>query len=129
MRQAPIHVSCAVIEKDGLILAVRRPLAGSMAGKWEFPGGKIEKGENAEECIKRELREELGVEAVISRSLSPVSWDYPEISIVLHPFTCDVCRQEIVLHEHEELIWDKAENLKGLDWADADVEVLEGYLT
>jgi mutator protein MutT len=63
-------VTCAVIGKDDKILIARRKSGDQMAGKWEFPGGTIEPGETLEQCLKRELLEELGVEIVIEMNLS-----------------------------------------------------------
>lgn len=97
-----------------------------MPGKWEFPGGKIEAGENAESCILREIREELGTEVRIVRRLDPVEHHYPDFSIVLHPFVCE--GSPPVLREHDALLWDRAGNLGDLDWAGADVGVLKEYL-
>ena len=65
-----IHVACALIERDGLVLAAQRSAVMSIPLKWEFPGGKLEAGESAEECLRRELVEEMGVTAFL---LKPVS--------------------------------------------------------
>ncbi len=58
-------VTCAIIEKEGKILLARRAVGQKLAGKWEFPGGKVEDGESPEECLKRELEEEFGIQVEV----------------------------------------------------------------
>jgi 8-oxo-dGTP diphosphatase len=128
MERPLIEVGCALIVRNNLVLAVRRSSPGPMRGRWEFPGGKLEAGETAEACIRREIREELGIEVEVRRALPRVRYSYPEIDILLHPFVCGCEGQSLVLRDHDAEIWDKAENLRGLDWTEADVEVLENYL-
>lgn len=123
-----IHVTCAIIERDGLVLATQRSAAMSMPHKWEFPGGKIDPGETAEECLRRELLEEIGIQARIGRSLPASTHQYPTFTITLHPFICTIEEGEIVLHEHEALLWLEPGELLCLNWAEADIPVLEAYL-
>jgi 8-oxo-dGTP diphosphatase len=128
-----LHVACAVIEKDGLILAARRSPESSMPGKWEFPGGKLEKGESPEDCLRREIREELGLGITLLRSLSPVSHGYTDFDILLYPFLCRIDETSAKplsefprsLQSHSEIRWDTPENLQNLDWAEADIPVLK----
>lgn len=123
-----IHVTCAIIERAGRVLATQRSAAMSMPHKWEFPGGKIDPGETAEECLRRELLEEIGIQARIGRSLPASTHQYPTFTITLHPFICTIEEGEIVLHEHEALLWLEPGELLCLDWAEADIPVLEAYL-
>ena len=99
----------------------------SLPLKWEFPGGKIDKGERPEECLKRELREELGIEAAVGKPLTPVTHHYPTFSITLYPFICTIVSGEITLHEHVACAWMPPETLHTLDWAEADMPVIETY--
>ena len=71
-------VTAAVIEKDGKILIARRKRDDSQAGKWEFPGGKLEAGETPEACLKRELREELGIETEVGAFFCSSRFVYPQ---------------------------------------------------
>ena len=71
-----LQVSCAIIERDGLVLAARRSATMSLPLKWEFPGGKIDPGESAEECLLRELREELRILVRLEQKL-PISTHRP----------------------------------------------------
>ena len=96
--------------------------------KWEFPGGKIEPGEKPEECLKRELVEELGVNVDILKPLPLQTHSYPQFTVTLYPFICSITAGEITLHEHAAAKWLAPEKLLSLDWAEADLPVIEGYL-
>ena len=123
-----IHVACAIIEKDGNVLSAQRSEAMSLPLKWEFPGGKIKEGEGPEECLKRELHEELGITVAISGALDPVTHQYPSFIVTLYPFVCRITTGEPVLHEHKAFTWLPAERLHELDWPEADVPVLRSYV-
>jgi 8-oxo-dGTP diphosphatase len=123
-----LHVTCGIIERDGLVLAARRGAGSSMALKWEFPGGKIREGESPEECLRRELREELSVRVGVGESLDPRVFDYPAFRITLYPFVCRIESGEVRPCEHAEVRWVSPAELRGLDWAAADVAVVESYL-
>ncbi len=123
-----IHVTCAIIERGGRVLATQRSAAMSMPHKWEFPGGKIDPGETAEECLRRELLEEIGIQARIGRSLPTSTHQYPTFTITLYPFVCTIEEGEIFLHEHAALLWLPPNQLHTLDWAEADIPVLGAYL-
>jgi 8-oxo-dGTP diphosphatase len=124
-----IDVACAIIEKDGLVLAAQRSETMSLPLKWEFPGGKLDPHESAAACLKREIREELGVGLNIHASLPPSDWHYPAFAITLHPFVCSLDGDEIFLSEHKAVRWLAPEQLFALDWAEADVPVLQNYLS
>jgi len=123
-----IHVSCAIIEQDGLILAAQRSSAMSLPLKWEFPGGKIHEGESPEECLRRELMEEMGIRVDLGRGLAPHTHHYPTFSVTLYPFVCTMASGDIVLHEHAAMVWLPPEHLGKLDWAEADYPVIESYI-
>lgn len=123
-----IEVSCAIIEKDGLVLAAQRSETMSLPLKWEFPGGKLDPHEDAAACLKREIEEELGVGIQIKKSLPPSDWRYPSFGITLFPFICKLRSDNIVLAEHKAIAWVTPAELSALDWADADVPVLQTYL-
>jgi 8-oxo-dGTP diphosphatase len=123
-----IHVTCAIIEREGLVLAARRSASASMPLKWEFPGGKIDPGETREQCLRRELSEELRIGVSVLRTLPASTHRYPAFTITLHPFVCSIASGEIVLHDHEAVRWLKPDELVSLDWSEADVPVLESYL-
>ena len=100
----------------------------SLPLKWEFPGGKIDPGESSEECLRRELIEEMGIGVRVWRSLPPSTHHYPTFTVTLHPFVCSIEAGKIVLHEHAAIAWLPPEELHTLDWAAADLPVIESYL-
>lgn len=115
-----IKVTCAIIKKGDKILAARRAHRMHLAGKWEFPGGKIEPGETAEECIAREIFEELNIRIRPLKKLIAVEHHYPDKSIRLIPFLCEILEGGIVLSEHAEFKWINPNEIKTLNWAAAD---------
>jgi len=96
--------------------------------KWEFPGGKIRAGEDPGDCLKREIREELGIEVDIAGKLSPSTHTYPDFIITLYPFICKAETSRYNLTEHAEAAWLHPDELFSLDWAEADLPVLDAYL-
>lgn len=123
-----LHVTCAIIEKGNLVLAAQRSAAMSMPLKWEFPGGKIDPGESKEECLKREIHEELGVLVNPIRELQAQTYDYPSFRITLYPFVCSIEKGSISINEHETVIWLQPDKLENLDWAQADLPIVNTYL-
>lgn len=123
-----IRVACAVIEDDGKILAAQRSETMSMPLKWEFPGGKLHDGESAEECLARELMEELGVRVRIRRALPPVYHCYDEFAIELIPFVCSLAGGNLLLNEHRAIAWLSPHQLTELDWPAADIPVIASFL-
>jgi A/G-specific adenine glycosylase len=85
-------VAAAVIRQDDKILIAQRPLNGMLGGLWEFPGGKQETGETLPECLRREIREELGVEIEVGRPLVTVKHSYTHFKITLHAFCCHLVK-------------------------------------
>ena len=122
-----IHVACALIERNGLVLAAQRSADMNLPLKWEFPGGKLEQGESAEECLQRELVEEMGVTITVGRSLPQHTHSYDTFTVTLYPFICTLASGTITLHEHVAIAWLPPEQLHTLDWAEADWPVLEDY--
>jgi 8-oxo-dGTP diphosphatase len=125
-----IEVTCAIIEnEDGKVLVTQRSATMDLPLKWEFPGGKVEENETTEACLIREIKEELGCDIRVLKALTPHKHAYPDKTILLIPFICEQQETEIRLSEHCAFAWLKPEQLKNLDWADADIAILEEYLT
>lgn len=123
-----LKVTCAIIELNKKVLAVQRSECMTMPLKWEFPGGKLENNESEEECIIREIREELNIEIELVARLTPSQIDDLDLSIFLIPFVAHHANGYIKLLEHKQYRWLNKDELKALDWADADKPILNEYL-
>ncbi len=123
-----IEVTCAIIRNDeGKVLVVRRGPGMGNAGKWEFPGGKVKSGESQEDCIIREIHEELGIDIILSGVLEPVEHDYGDKFIKLYPFICDTLATRLFLTEHDDHRWLVPEELLDVNLSAADVPVARYY--
>ncbi|MHA7130073.1 (deoxy)nucleoside triphosphate pyrophosphohydrolase [Algoriphagus namhaensis] len=119
-----ITVACAIILKEKKILAVLRSETMTQAGLWEFPGGKVEVDESEEDCLRREIREELNLEIVPLQRLSPSEHAYEAgKTIRLIPFLAKISRGSLSLAEHEEARWLGRSEVLGLTWATADIPI------
>ncbi len=98
-----------------------------MPFKWEFPGGKINPGESPEACLQRELLEELALTVYIKLALPPTTHDYPNMRVTLYPYVCAIQEGEPKLNEHAALKWLSPKALGTLDWAEADLPVIDAY--
>jgi 8-oxo-dGTP diphosphatase len=124
-----INVSCAIIvNQKREVFVAQRSASMKLPLKWEFPGGKIEENETSEECLIREIREELGIEIEIIRPLKVVEHHYDDSSIRLIPFVCKIKSGEIQLVEHASYQWVRPKELLDLDWAEADLPILKNFL-
>ncbi|MBD1426728.1 (deoxy)nucleoside triphosphate pyrophosphohydrolase [Sphingobacterium arenae] len=119
-----LHVTCAIIENDKKILICQRSKQMKLPLKWEFPGGKVEIGESKENCLEREIHEELGLEIEIESTLTPVVHHYPEFSLRLYPFLCKWTGGSLAIAEHAQAIWVDKNELQNYDWAEADVPIM-----
>jgi 8-oxo-dGTP diphosphatase len=124
-----INVTCAIIRnEDDEVLIVRRGESTDHPFKWEFPGGKVHPDETDEECIIREVKEELSMEIVILGKLPVAEHDYGFKHIRLIPFICDTLDELPFLTEHMAYRWLPAEELLSVDFSEADITVAEEYL-
>lgn len=115
-----ILVVGAVIVDDGRVLCTQRG-PGSLEGRWEFPGGKLEPGESPEEALGREIREELGCTVRVGAEVVTTEHEYDFAVIVLTTFYCSLIEGGPRLSEHTDSIWLPPSQLATLDWAPADV--------
>ena len=127
MSKKNMLVACAIIEHDGKILAVQRSEHKNFPFKWEFPGGKIKHGESPEQCVVREVSEELNLLVEVGHALPSVNYDSPDFSVTLYPFICVVVSGVITLHEHKASLWLTAQDLYSLDWLAADFPIIAAY--
>ena len=100
-----VIVTAGIVHKDGRLLIAQRRKGSDLAYKWEFPGGKIEPGESPEECIKRELREELGIETEVEDIYHAFFYDYPEFRVLLLCYRCIILSGEPCPLECESVKW------------------------
>ena len=123
----PIQVVAAVIIRDDKTLCVQRGkhIRDYVSLKWEFPGGKIEPGEDREQALRREIREELDVEIGNLEYFTTVKHAYPDFHLVMHVYNCLILKGETLLKEHAALKWLRVEELDQLDWAAADIPIVE----
>lgn len=92
---------------------------------WEIPGGKLEPGETPEDCIVREIREELATEIKAEKILGLVDYDYPDFHLTMHCILCSIVSGELKLLEHESARWLTKETLRSVDWLPADRLILD----
>lgn len=121
-----IEVVAAIIYYKDRILCVQRgenkyPY---ISNKFEFPGGKMEIGETKTEAIKREILEELNMNINIQEEFLTVTHEYPDFRIIMHSFKCKCESQELKLTEHINMVWLSINELKKLDWAAADIPIV-----
>ena len=116
-------VTCAIIEQNGKILIARRAAEQKLAGKWEFPGGKVEDGESPEECLERELEEEFGIQVEVGEFITSNKHHYDHISIELLAFRVKYISGEFTLTDHDKIEWVNPGELLDYDLAEADVPI------
>jgi 8-oxo-dGTP diphosphatase len=121
------QVTAAVIERDGRILLARRK-GGALAGKWEFPGGKLEPGETPEACLRRELMEEFGVDTEIGAFVCSSKFEYKHLPIELLVYRASHLSGEFRLTDHSAIEWVKPEDLSKYDLSSADIPVVDVLL-
>lgn len=121
-------VACALIEKEGRILLAQRKEGMKLGLKWEFPGGKLEEGESVEECIVREIKEELNLDIAVLYRMKENYHSYEYAGIHLFPCVCVVTGGELLLRDHAEVRWIIPEEIFNYDLAEADIPVARAYL-
>jgi 8-oxo-dGTP diphosphatase len=122
--------ACALIDADGRVLIAQRPAGKSMAGLWEFPGGKVEAGERPEECLIRELKEELGI-VVKEECLAPLTFAshrYPDFHLLMPLYVCRRWEGFMQAREGQTLKWVRPNDLRDYPMPPAD-EPLISHLT
>ena len=121
----PVRVAAALIVREGRFLICRRPMHKARGGLWEFPGGKLEPGESAEQALIRECREELAIEVEPGPVYMQLTHVYPDLTVELILLQVDAFAGEPRLLEHSELRWIGVEEIGDFDFCPADREILE----
>ena len=122
-----IIVTAAIIEKDGLVLTARRGKGKHLAGYWEFPGGKLEKGESPEVCLARELKEEFDVETSVGTFFAESIHNYDGKMVKLLAYLVTHDKGDFKLIDHDKVLWLSPQELGSINWAPADVPLVEKY--
>lgn len=119
-----IKVVAAVIKSNDEIFVTQRGY-GEFKDGWEFPGGKVEKGETKEEALIREIKEELDTVIKVDSYLDTIEYDYPDFHLSMDCFVCSIVEGHLVLKEHEDSKWIKKEEIDTLNWLPADLIILD----
>lgn len=117
-----IVAACALLDRKGRVLLAKRPEGRSLAGLWEFPGGKVEAGERPDDALIRELREELGI-AIAKKDLTPLTFAshaYPDFHLLMLVYLCRRWQLTVTALEGQELVWVSPETLHLYDMPPAD---------
>ena len=120
-----VHVAVGVIARGDEIFITLRPDNVHQGGKWEFPGGKIEKDETPETALRREIKEELAADIKVDRFLGTVDYDYPHFHLTMECYLCHVARGTLTILEHSAFRWVRKEELEKVDWLPADKIAVE----
>lgn len=122
------NVTCAIILIGNKILVAQRSDKMKLPLKWEFPGGKLEENEAEIDCVKREIKEELNIDIEVVKKLSSSIYDYGAFKINLIPFIAKYIHGEIRLAEHKDYKLLEKVELLSVDWAEADLPIVEEFL-
>jgi 8-oxo-dGTP diphosphatase len=121
-----VVAACALVDADGRVLIAERPAGRTMAGLWEFPGGKVEAGEQPEETLIRELKEELGI-VVKEACLAPLTFashTYPEFHLLMPLYVCRRWDGIAIAQEGQRLAWVRPNRLKEYPMPPADLPLI-----
>ncbi|MER2090642.1 (deoxy)nucleoside triphosphate pyrophosphohydrolase [Sporosarcina sp. JAI121] len=125
-----VHVVGAIIENEtGNILCALRGPEMTLPNYWEFPGGKIEKGETKEEALKREIQEELGCMIEVFDQVDDTTYEYEKVIVRLETFITKILSGTPIATEHAQIKWVPRKELLTLTWAPADIPAIEKLLS
>lgn len=119
-----IQVAAAIICRDNQIFATQRGY-GRFQGGWEFPGGKIEEGEDPVHAVIREVKEELDTEISVQKLYYTLDYDYPDFHLHMLCYLCRIQNGKLTLLEHQDARWLTREELDSVDWLPADIQLIE----
>ncbi|MCR5309261.1 MAG: (deoxy)nucleoside triphosphate pyrophosphohydrolase [Bacilli bacterium] len=122
-----IEVSSAIIIKSNKIFVTQRGY-GDFKDKWEFPGGKLEQGESGEDCIVREIKEELDADIRVVKFLNTIEYKYPTFHLIMHNYICELKNSHLSLLEHEAAKFVDIADLNKIDFLPADLLILEDLI-
>ena len=122
---AAIEVAAGLIFDKGRLLIAQRNESDHLGGLWEFPGGKLESGEDYPDCLRRELREELGIDVEVSELVETISHQYPERKVLIKFFRCNIILAEPKLLDCQNLEWVEVDELDNYEFPPADAQLIE----
>lgn len=123
-----IEVAAGLVFRRGNLLITQRPAEAHLGGLWEFPGGKREPGETLEQCLQRELNEELGIEVEVGDLLESLTHVYPEKTVCLNFYLCQLSKGEPEPIGCSSLKWVRPNQLRDFEFPPADERILERLL-
>lgn len=119
------RVTAAIIKKEDKVLIAQRSKGDKLALKWEFPGGKIEKNETPEECLKREIKEELNLSIQVTDHFADSIYKYDSGEITLQAYLGEIKSGDLLLRVHNDLRWVRINELRNFEFCPADVPLVE----
>jgi 8-oxo-dGTP diphosphatase len=119
------EVVASVFIQNNRVFCAQRKDAGETAKKWEFPGGKIEPGETHQQALVREISEELSTKINVGDFITTVNHQYNTFAITMHAYQCSIIEGNLTLSEHLDSRWLTREELSSVDWAPADLPIVE----
>ncbi len=122
-RSKIIDVAAGIVVKNDKVLLARRARGQHLAGKWEFPGGKVEHGETPEECLCREFKEEFDLTVEVGKYVTESIYQYPEKNIRLLAYYVTLISCNFTLKVHDEIKWVEIESLSRMNLAEADIPI------
>ena len=118
-------VTAAVIRRSGRVLIAQRPFGGRLGGLWEFPGGKVETGETLKQCLRREIKEELGVRIKVGKPIISIDHAYTHFKITLHAFECELVAGKPRAVQVQDFKWVRMSELEKYAFAKTDLRIIE----
>jgi 8-oxo-dGTP diphosphatase len=124
-----IEVLAAIIVQENRVLIARRKMGKHLSGFWEFPGGKLEKGENDISCLRREIKEEIAIDIKVTKHFMNNEHSYGEKQILLKSYICEAApNQEFLLTDHDMIEWVEKNNLLNYKIAPADIPIVQALM-
>lgn len=120
-----LEITAGIIIKNNEVLIGQRKFHDKFGGKWEFPGGKLENSEVPEDCIVRELKEELNIDVVEFKHFLSYAQDFSSYKMIIHAFLITEYEGSFQINDHEKIVWTKIEKLDSYDFLEADKEIIK----